>query len=96
MYTGFWSPIFRLELSQNSIENKVYYDLATTFYFSNTERKQIGWPEVIGVEVDKSWPEVDKWSSEGPSPPIEMPPMIKMMKTKSIVCSISVFFSIFA
>ena len=40
IYTAFYPRIFRLELSHNAIENKVYYDLASLFYyFLNKERK---------------------------------------------------------
>ena len=39
IYTAFSPLILRLKLSHNAIENKVYYDLATTlYYFSNKER----------------------------------------------------------
>ena len=51
IYTAFYPLFLRLELSHNAIENKVYYDFATSLYcFSkNKERKRIDWPEVIGV-----------------------------------------------
>ena len=49
IYTAFCPLIVRLKLSHNAIENKVYYDLATTlYYFSNKERERIDRPEVIG------------------------------------------------
>ena len=48
IYIVFCPFILRLELSYNAIENKVYYDLATTlYYFSNKERKRIDKPEVM-------------------------------------------------
>ena len=48
IYIAFYTLIFRLELSLSAIENKVYYDLATTlYYFSNEKRERIGRPEVI-------------------------------------------------
>ena len=48
IYTAFGPLIFRLKLSHNTIDGKVYLDLATTlYYFSNKEKKRIDWPEVI-------------------------------------------------
>ena len=68
IYTAFRPLIFRLKLSNNAIENKVYYDLATTlYYFSNKESKQIGRPEVIGVVKGE----------EGKPLAIERPPVIE-------------------
>ena len=78
-----------LKLSHNAIENKVYYDLATTCYYSlNKKRKRIDRPEVIGKA---------KGGAEGPPlPPIEMPSIIKRVTVKLIVYSASVSFNIFA
>ena len=45
--------IVRLELLRNAIENKVYYDLAATYYFQKKERKRTDRPEVIGVAKDR-------------------------------------------
>ena len=50
IYIAFFPLIYRLELLHNTIENKVYYDLATTFYcFSNRERKRIDRSKDTGV-----------------------------------------------
>ena len=91
IYTAFYPLILRLQLSHNTFENKVYYDLATTLYYlSNKERKLTNRPEVIWVA---------RGGAMGPMikmPLIEMPPMIKRMTTKPIVYSISVSFRIYA
>ena len=76
IYTAYRPLILRLKLSHNAIENKVYYDLATTlYYFSNKERKQIDRPEVIGVVKGE----------EGKPLAIERPPVIERMTTNLIV-----------
>ena len=42
IYTAFCPLIVRLELSHNGIENKVYYDMATTLsYFLNKARNEL-------------------------------------------------------
>ena len=64
IYTAFYSLVLRLKLSHNAIKNKVYYNLATTCYFSNKEKKRIDRPEVNSVDKGKG--------GRGPPPPIEM------------------------
>ena len=87
--TAFYPFILRLELSHSGIENKVYYDLATTeYYFSNKERKRNDRPEVIGVER--------RVEGQRARPPIEMALMIKRISTKLIAYSILVSCRIFA
>ena len=45
-----FAPPSPIRVSQNAIDNKGYYDVATTlYYFSNKERKRIDRPKVIGV-----------------------------------------------
>ena len=78
--TTFCRLNLRLKLSQNAIENKVYYDVAITLcYFSDKEKIRIDRPEVICVV-----------KGERGRPP--MPPMIKRMLTKPILYKISGFF----
>ena len=40
VYTAFYLLIFQRELSHNVIENKIYYDLATTLYYFFQIRKE--------------------------------------------------------